>query len=105
MIGKQKSSGLSLMMGTFGLTSGPKYQYTALHPIWTIFDASVWLNTDTTYECPVCGFAYMDEPPLDHAICACCGTHFGYEDVTKTHAMNGLLKVAFGWTGRILITR
>lgn len=27
----------------------------------------------------------MDEPPIDHAICACCGTHFGYEDVTRSH--------------------
>jgi hypothetical protein len=27
----------------------------------------------------------MDEPPMDHAICACCGTHFGYDDVTKSY--------------------
>ena len=27
----------------------------------------------------------MDEPPIDHAICACCGTQFGYDDTTKTY--------------------
>lgn len=37
------------------------------------------------YQCPVCGFSQMDEPPKNHAICACCGTHFGYSDSTFSH--------------------
>lgn len=35
--------------------------------------------------CPVCAFSGMDEPPIDHAICACCGTEFGYQDVSKSY--------------------
>jgi hypothetical protein len=37
----------------------------------------------TTYSCPVCAFTGLDAPPEDHMICACCGTHFGYEDVSR----------------------
>ena len=33
------------------------------------------------YYCPVCGYDQLDEPPADHNICSCCGTHFGYHDV------------------------
>jgi len=40
------------------------------------------MNPLRTYTCPVCGFGWMDDPPEDHAICACCGTHFGYDDVS-----------------------
>ena len=34
----------------------------------------------TFYLCPVCGYDRLEEPPLDHEICPCCGTHFGYHD-------------------------
>ncbi len=33
------------------------------------------------YYCPVCGYDQLDEPPANHTICSCCGTHFGYHDV------------------------
>jgi len=33
------------------------------------------------YYCPVCGYDELDEPPSNHNICSCCGTHFGYHDV------------------------
>jgi len=36
------------------------------------------------YYCPVCGYDQLDEPPANHAICSCCGTHFGYHDVGHT---------------------
>ena len=46
------------------------------------------MNTaPTLYQCPVCAFAQMDESPRDHAICACCGTQFGYDDFAKTFRM------------------
>jgi len=38
------------------------------------------------YQCPVCGFIGLTEPPYDahqcpsHEICVCCGTQFGYDD-------------------------
>ena len=35
----------------------------------------------SSYTCPVCYFDGMDEPPMDHAICDCCGTQFGYSDI------------------------
>jgi hypothetical protein len=38
-----------------------------------------------SYQCPVCAFSHMDEQPRDHAICACCGTQFGYDDTTRTY--------------------
>jgi hypothetical protein len=34
-----------------------------------------------TYYCPVCGYDQLVEPPANHSICSCCGTHFGYHDV------------------------
>ena len=37
-----------------------------------------------TYTCPVCLYE-MQEPAKDYTICSCCGTEFGYSDVTKTH--------------------
>ena len=40
------------------------------------------LLSDTT--CPVCGFQGLDEPPVDHSICPCCGTHFEYDDFGLT---------------------
>jgi hypothetical protein len=38
------------------------------------------------YECPVCGFPGLEEPPEDFVICPSCGTEFGYHDHTRTHA-------------------
>lgn len=32
------------------------------------------------YYCPVCGYDQLVEPPANHNICSCCGTHFGYHD-------------------------
>jgi hypothetical protein len=42
--------------------------------------------------CPVCGFDGLDEPAYDShrcasfGICSCCGTEFGYDDSSRTHA-------------------
>lgn len=38
------------------------------------------------YTCLVCGFDDMEEPPVDYAICECCGTEFGYHDLRLSHA-------------------
>ena len=32
------------------------------------------------YQCPVCGYKELSQPPRDDTICPCCGTHFGYHD-------------------------
>jgi len=36
------------------------------------------------YYCPVCGYDKLDDPPINHNVCSCCGTHFGYHDVGHT---------------------
>lgn len=38
-----------------------------------------------TYKCPVCGYRLLVNPPVNHTICPCCGTEFGYDDTMKTH--------------------
>ncbi len=38
------------------------------------------------YRCPVCGFNAMPSPPVDHNICSCCGTEFGYDDARRSYA-------------------
>lgn len=38
------------------------------------------------YLCPVCGYDQLDEPPVNFNICDSCGTEFGYDDATFTHA-------------------
>jgi hypothetical protein len=38
------------------------------------------------FYCPVCGYDQLDEPPANHNICSCCGTHFGYHDVGHSWA-------------------
>ena len=35
--------------------------------------------------CPVCGYFDPENPPVDSAICASCGTQFGYHDAARTH--------------------
>ena len=41
--------------------------------------------------CPVCGYLYLNEPPVDNQgcasfeICPCCGTEFGYNDANVSH--------------------
>lgn len=37
------------------------------------------------YECPVCAFAGLDEPPAYFTICPSCGTEFGYQDILRGH--------------------
>ena len=37
------------------------------------------------YTCLVCGFGRMPGPPEDYTICPCCGTQFGYDDVSRSH--------------------
>lgn len=37
--------------------------------------------------CPVCGYSKMEFPATRFdTICACCGTQFGYDDCTRSHA-------------------
>ena len=38
-----------------------------------------------TYQCPVCGFSGMPDPPEDNNICSCCGTEFGYHDINRSY--------------------
>ena len=48
--------------------------------------------SDAHFTCPVCGFAGLTEPHVDptgsptYSICPSCGTHFGADDIEKTHA-------------------
>lgn len=37
------------------------------------------------YQCPVCGYKEMKEPPERYYICPCCGTEFGNDDNLMTH--------------------
>jgi hypothetical protein len=35
------------------------------------------------YFCPVCGYDSLSAPPAYYNICPCCGTEFGYDDVSR----------------------
>jgi hypothetical protein len=37
-------------------------------------------------KCPVCGYDKLKGLPEDFNICPCCGTEFGYDDHTVSHA-------------------
>lgn len=37
------------------------------------------------YTCPVCGYPNLDDAPVNHEICRCCGTQFGYDDCQRSH--------------------
>ena len=48
-------------------------------------------NIHRTFECPVCGYDKLDDPPYEDGlatftICPCCGTEFGYDDSTMKHS-------------------
>ncbi len=66
-------------------------------------------NSDT-FTCPVCGFAGLSEPPYDahgcasFEICPSCGTEFGYDDATWSHADIRKAWVAAGcpWRSQII---
>lgn len=36
------------------------------------------------YLCPVCGYDTLSKPPSDYAICPCCATEFGHDDLTHS---------------------
>jgi hypothetical protein len=36
--------------------------------------------------CPVCGYDNLPFAPADYNICPSCGTEFGYDDFTASHA-------------------
>jgi hypothetical protein len=39
------------------------------------------------FDCPVCGYPNLQELPEDSfEICPSCGTEFGYQDATSSHA-------------------
>lgn len=38
------------------------------------------------FQCTVCGFPSLPNKPADHEICPSCGTQFGYDDYTTSHA-------------------
>jgi predicted RNA-binding Zn-ribbon protein involved in translation (DUF1610 family) len=50
------------------------------------------MYSSDTYTCPVCGFPGLSELPYDaqkcasFEICPSCGTEFGYDDATRSHA-------------------
>ena len=37
------------------------------------------------FQCPVCAYSNMRHPPVDFAICPCCGTQFGYDDAGQSY--------------------
>lgn len=61
--------------------------FIALQPTWMIS-----VENSQIYLCPVCEYDKLDEPPYDsfgyptYNMCPCCGTEFGYDDVTKKHS-------------------
>ena len=60
------------------------------------------MSSSKTYSCTVCGYADLDEPPVDEhgsasfSICPCCGTEFGYDDASRSHEELRQLWVATG---------
>ncbi len=51
------------------------------------------------YQCPVCGYPDLKDPPYDPItnassfdICPCCGCEYGYNDATPWAKRNHLLK-------------
>lgn len=49
------------------------------------------------YTCPVCGYDELRQPPLDYAICPCCGTEFGNTDFEYSHAELRKIWIAEGF--------
>lgn len=37
------------------------------------------------YQCPVCFYPDMEDPPRDFNICSCCGTEFGNDDYLSSY--------------------
>jgi hypothetical protein len=50
------------------------------------------------YNCPVCGYDSLCEPPENDAICPSCGTHFGYHDFSNSPAELRAVWIAEGAT-------
>src|SRR5258706_6120636 len=42
-------------------------------------------NNNAKYQCPVCGFDEMRDPPDSGNICSCCGTEFDVDDRNRSH--------------------
>lgn len=42
-------------------------------------------NSTAKYQCPVCGYDEMRDPPDSGNICSCCGTEFDVDDCEKSH--------------------
>jgi hypothetical protein len=38
------------------------------------------------YQCPVCGYDKLTQPPESWYVCPCCGTEFELHDYDRTHA-------------------
>ncbi len=38
------------------------------------------------YQCPVCGYIELPEPPRNFSICPSCGTEFGFDDANVSYA-------------------
>lgn len=55
-----------------------------------------------SYTCPVCGYAALPEPPDNFSICPSCGTEFGYDDTSASHATlrRAWIKQGFTWFSR-----
>jgi hypothetical protein len=50
------------------------------------------VREDEQFLCPVCGYEHLDSAAFDDQgsasfeLCPCCGTEFGYDDASTTHA-------------------
>ena len=53
------------------------------------------------YECPVCGYPGLEEPPAHYNICDCCGTEFDNDDRDASHEelRNRWAKAGAPWFG------
>ena len=55
------------------------------------------------YQCPVCGYNQLEDPPAYDEICPSCGTQFGYHDHRRTHKELRLLWIRRGaiWHSKV----
>jgi hypothetical protein len=58
----------------------------------------------TKYDCPVCGYPALPDPPRDFEICPSCGTEFDYHDATKTHKelRDAWIAAGLRWSSRAI---
>lgn len=53
------------------------------------------------FNCPVCGYDQLRDPPKDYTICPCCGTEFDYHDASPAKSPSEMhIKLRRRWIDR-----